>query len=130
MLFLSFFYFVDSSSTSQNDSELKTNNCKSCQRRPTPFPTPWKSLSEPEPQMAVAQCEGYTIKVKRKKTGRRKRKRKKVLSNSEKQNLRAVRTGLQPKVVSFLFHCGHQLHTWLFLTVVINPVGKLGRTTD
>lgn len=115
--------FVDSSSASQHDGELKTNSCcQSCKRRPTPFPAPWKSLSEPEPQKAVAQCGGYTIKGKRRKTGRRKRKRKKVLSNSEKQNLRAIRTGSQPKVVRFLFYCGNQSHTcWLFLTVVINP---------
>uniref|UniRef100_H3DNQ6 non-specific serine/threonine protein kinase n=1 Tax=Tetraodon nigroviridis TaxID=99883 RepID=H3DNQ6_TETNG len=83
----------DSSSTSQHDSELKTNSCyQSCRRRPTPFPTHWKSLSEPEPQTAVAQRGGYSIKGKRRKMGRRKRKTKKVLSNSEKQTLRAVRT--------------------------------------
>lgn len=51
--------------------------------------------------MATAQCGDYTTSGKRKKTGRRKRKRKKLLSNSEKQNLRAVRTGLQAKVAGF-----------------------------
>lgn len=100
---------VGSSSAPRRDTEVKANSCcQSCKRRPTPFPTPWKSLSEPEPQTAAAQSGGgggYTTKGRRRRrNGRRRRKRRKVLSNSEKQSLRAVRTGWQPRLLE-----GHTL---------------------